>query len=60
MAIINVDHDIVQKLFMEINRQLMVLEMETSISRRNKMLDTLLEGEDSPLRELKKILKVDV
>lgn len=57
--LIEVDHDQVQKLLMEINTNLLVLEVkEDPVLKR--VLDELLENELGPLKQLAKILKVEI
>lgn len=58
--LIEVDHDVVQKLFKEINRNLSLLEIEKEVTFQRRVLDELLENDSGPLKQLAKIFKVDI
>ena len=57
---IEVDQDIVRPLMEEINMKFFLLEVEESKQKRQLILDYLLEDEESPMKQLSKILGVNL
>ena len=57
---IDVDHNKVQLLLKELNSKLFLLEGERKSSVRQLILDSLLEEEESPIKELARILGVKI
>jgi hypothetical protein len=58
--LLEIDHDRVQHLFHRLNMNLLLLEGEEDFQIRQSILDSLLEDAESPVKELARILRVDI
>lgn len=57
---IKVNHDEVRSLMIELNRKLVMLRTLRRVKDRREILDELLEGEFSELKQLASIFKVSI
>lgn len=57
---IHLDHDAVRSLMVEVNRKLIIIRATRKAEDRRDLIDDLLEGETSELKQIAKILKVDI
>jgi len=57
---IEINHDEVRSLMIEINRKLIIVRATRKAEDRRKLIDALLESEISELKQLAKIFKIRV